>query len=516
MPSPSPKPLGSVAALALVFASIGGAPAASAQDDAGPDVEEPREAESARDRPRARGAEDAPEAEAEPPGTDAAETGDVREADGAAPESAQAEAAAGSERAPGSDVATEDERPSEPRAGADAAGDGGGEGEDGPASELAPVTADPEEDPPAGWGVLFQAGQGVTVASDDEQFRLNISVRGQFRGVVRVPSDADASVDFLIRRARVDLSGHFFGEHNRFELELAFSPDDLGWSPEAGVMRSPLLDYILIFDHLRDLTLVVGQRKMPYARERLITSGALAMVERSIVDSALQIDRDTGVWIRSDDFLGAGFFRYFLGVSAGEGRDGLVGEDADLAYSARVEFLPLGIFDSYTQGDLRRNPAPRLAIGASYVFIDDSPWVDGLSGTLPEDGGTTDTHQAALDAIFLWGGFTAELDVLMRYGDRRPGTAGPITLASNGAGGMVQLSYLLPDTIVELTARYGMVLGVGDATSLEDRGELGGAISLYFEGHPLKLQLDYFHLWDDFDAFDQGEERVRLQLQATL
>lgn len=383
-------------------------------------------------------------------------------------------------------------------------------------SPVAPVTADPTEDPPVGWGVIFQAGQGVSVASDDERFRLVISARGQFRGQVRAPADADASVDVLIRRARLDLSGHFFGEHNRFELELAFSPDDLGWTPETGVQRSPLLDYVLIFDYLRDLTLVVGQRKMPYARERLVSSGALAMVERSVVDSALRLDRDLGVWLRSDDLFGAGFFRYFAGVSAGEGRDGLVGDDANLAYSARVEVLPLGLFDSYTQGDLRRRASPRLAIGASYVFLHESPWIDGLAGTRPEDGGTTDTHQAAFDVMFLWAGFSAEIDALLRWGERHPGTDGPITPAQNGAGGLAQLSYLLPDTFVELSARYAMVLGLGDATSLEDRGELGGAISLYFEGHPFKLQLDYFHLWDDFDAIERGEDRVRLQLQATL
>jgi hypothetical protein len=359
-------------------------------------------------------------------------------------------------------------------------------------------------------------GGGVAWRSDDGRFGLRFGLRGQVRAQVVAPSGGDAVFDLIIPRARVLLSGHLFGEHNRFDLQLAFSPDDLGWVEGEGPTFTPLLDYALIFDYLRDLTVVVGQRKIPFARERLTSSGDLAMVDRSVVDDALSLDRDLGAWLRSDDLFGAGFFRYWLGVSAAEGRDGLVGDDFHLAWEVRLELLPLGLFDSDTQGDPRRNETPRLAIGAAYVFIDHSPWVDGLDGRLPADGGTTDIHAGALDALFLFGGFTAEVDVLLRYGTRNPGTEGPVTPPSNGAGGFAQVSYLLPDTFVELTARYGMVRAIGDPTSFEDQGELGGAVSLYFEGHELKLQLDYFHLWGAPEDFGRGEERVRLQLQATL
>lgn len=352
--------------------------------------------------------------------------------------------------------------------------------------------------------------------SEDEQFALRLGVRGQFRAVLGVPAGGDVRLGLLIRRARLDVSGYLFGEHNRFELELAFSPDDLDWVEGTGPTFTPLLDYIVVFDYLRDLTLVVGQRKVPFGRERLTSSGELAMVERSIVDSALQLDRDFGVWLRSNDLFGAGFFRYWVGVSSGEGRDALVGDDVDLAYQVRLELLPLGLFDSYTQGDLRRTPVPRLAFGLAYAFLDDSPWIDGFDGTVPEDGGTTDLHAAAFDAIFLWGGLTAQIEMLLRYGTRDPGSEGPVTAPSNGAGGFVQVSYLLPDSYVELAARYAMVRGFGETTSFQDRTELGGALSLYFGGHLFKLQLDYFYLWEVLPSFDQGEHRVRLQLQAAL
>lgn len=370
---------------------------------------------------------------------------------------------------------------------------------------------------PASSGVVeFEPGDGVTLRSDDDQFRLNIGLRGQFLGQLDAPSGGDVSAGLALRRARLDFVGHIFGPHNRFDVELALSPDDLDWTDATGPTFTPLLDYTMTFDYLRDLTVVVGARKMPFSRERLISSGDLAMIDRSAATGALELNRDFGVWLRSDDLFGAGFLRYWVGISSGEGRDGLIGDDADFAYMARVEVLPLGLFDSYLQADLQRHASPRLAFGLAYVYLDDSPWVDGLDGQLPEDGGTTDTHAAAFDAVFFYEGFSAEIDVLFRYGERNPGVAGPVTAASNGAGGFAQVGYLLPDTFVEITARYSMTMGIGEVTSFEDRGELGGAVSLYFQGHALKLQLDYFHLWGQMSEFTRGAEQVRLQLQGTL
>ena len=59
--------------------------------------------------------------------------------------------------------------------------------------------------------------------------------------------------------------------------------------------ESPLLSYYLEFDYLRDLTVRVGQYKIPFSRQRVISSGNQQMVDRSIANGEFNLDRDIGI-----------------------------------------------------------------------------------------------------------------------------------------------------------------------------------------------------------------------------
>ncbi|MCZ7681933.1 MAG: OprO/OprP family phosphate-selective porin [Sandaracinaceae bacterium] len=328
----------------------------------------------------------------------------------------------------------------------------------------------------------------------------------------------------LGRRARVVFAGWLFGRENRFKLELAISPADMGFDPNLGPTRTPLLDWYIDFRHLRDLEIRVGQYKLPFSRERVISSGDLQMVDRSLANAELNIDRDFGIDLRSRDFLGLGLLRYYAGVSTGEGRDAGFGDDLSFWYFGRVEVLPLGMFDDYTEADLARSSQPRLSLGAAYAFLHEAPRLRGALGPVAEDGGTTDYHLVTADAMLKWAGLSVYAEMIWREGSRNPGSAEdgmgnplPVTPPRNGIGWYVQAGYLLPGVDFEIAARYGMLHPLGDpaSTTFPERGELGGAISYYFGEHSFKLQLDYFHLWQDGD-FGDSEEQVRLQLQAAL
>lgn len=393
-----------------------------------------------------------------------------------------------------------------------------------------------EDEPEEGVDVSFEPGNGLVVESRDDQFALMIRPRVQLLAELSYPEaddgftgdvyvDAgDVDLGLSVRRARVVFAGWLFGRENRFKLELAISPADMGFDPNLGPTRTPLLDWYIDFRHLRDLEIRVGQYKLPFSRERVISSGDLQMVDRSLSNAELNIDRDFGIDLRSRDFLGLGLLRYYAGVSTGEGRDAGFGEDLSFWYFGRVEVLPLGLFDDYTEADLARTSQPRLSLGAAYVFMHEAPRMRGALGDLPEDGGTTDYHLVTADAMLKWAGLSVYAEMIWREGTRNPGSAEdamgnplPVTLPRNGIGWYVQAGYLLPDVDFEIAARYGMVHPLGDPANatFPERGELGGAISYYFGEHSFKLQLDYFHLWQGGD-FGDSAEQVRLQLQAAL
>jgi hypothetical protein len=372
----------------------------------------------------------------------------------------------------------------------------------------------------------FEPGSGLTFTSTDGRFELTTKLRGQFRWTLDHEGASGSTLQSLqIRRARLQFTGHAFGEHNAFKVELGFSPRDLNLDVD-GSRTTPLLDWYVDFTHLRDLSLRIGQFKVPYSRQRVVSSGDLQLVDRSIANNEFNLDRDIGLDLHSEDFLGLERLRYHVGAYLGEGRDQFELSTFEMMYIGRVEVLPMGMFEDYEEADLERGSKPRLSLGAAYAFLDGAQNNQGVLGSAPTDGGTTDYHNVTADLMFFVAGFSLFGDVYWRTGRREFGEAtivdalgrvapAPREAARNGIGWSAQSGFLVPETPLEIAARYAMVVPLEQATSLPRRDEAGGGLSWYFAGHPLKLQLDYFAGWEDART-TEVDHAVRLQLQASL
>lgn len=389
----------------------------------------------------------------------------------------------------------------------------------------------------------YKPGTGMHLESEDGKFALTTRLRAQMRQEILSETsggESELSQVFQIRRARLQFKGHTFNEHNKMKVELAFSPRDLGVR-DGQVRRTPLLTWYFEFDYLRDLTLRMGQYKIPYSRQRVVSSGDLQLVDRSLANGEFNEDRDIGFDLRSKDLFGlGGYLRYYAGVYMGEGRDfGDRNATADfkLHYLGRLEVLPMGDFKDYKEADIERNLTPKLSLGGAYSFHHDAQRDRGVLGSTPDDGGTTNYHSFNVDYAFKWYGFSSTGEFHWRKGDRAPGGAmimdptdptlavlAPVSAARNGYGLHVQAGYLFPRTAIEIAARYSGVRGNGTQdpgdlatdtdgfTSLGREDSVGGGLSYYFAGHPWKLQTDFFHSWKDGDQ-GESEDLFRLQLQ---
>lgn len=382
-----------------------------------------------------------------------------------------------------------------------------------------------EEDGGGAPEIDFVPGEGLSIESADGRYSLTLGLRGMLLLTTEIPDAGPVGLSLEMRRARLLFEGAMFDRDLRYRLQLAFAPEDLEWEGglDGRATRTPLLDWYVESRHLRDLHVRVGQFVVTYSRERTISSRAMQLVDRSIASDELSLDRDLGVEVWSSDLFGLDVLRYYAGITIGEGRDGLGSADTGLLYYVRVELLPAGMFDDYVQGDLARSSEPRVSIGAAYSFLDDGPLDRGLEGEVPADAGTTDFHGFAADAVLMWHGFSAHVEVLWRRGTRTPGDAVddeglaiPVAPPRNGYGAFVAAGYLLPGLPVELAARWSMIAPLGAGSALEERHELGGGVNVYLDGHALKLQADVFTIWRAEDGIERGDERVRVQLQASL
>jgi phosphate-selective porin OprO/OprP len=412
-----------------------------------------------------------------------------------------------------------------------------------------PVPASPpdmpllaEQDPNAA-NVSFKPGKGVDVKSNDGNFAVNLRLKTQLLDEAHKFSRKDGAElrnSFIVRRFRVAFAGNVFSKNIKYKLEFTLAAEELKreqpklvgmGAPQIDrdlIAQSPLMDAYFDFTHLRDLNVRVGQSKVPFGRERILSDNEMIAVDRSLEDKEFNFDRDMGVDFRSTDFLGLNLLHYTLGVFMAEDKNASLTSlgtgDLGLLYLARVEVVPFGNFEE-TPVDFERG-TPKLSIGASYVFQQtdaNSPYArQSLGRTLGmlNDTAVVDynAHNFTADALFKASGFSAMTAMHVRKVFDLPAGAG---FGHNGIGWVLQAGYLMSrDLPLEIAANYGMIRALKKAqSSIIENNELGFGFNYYFfNQHAVKLQAEFAHIWyqDMAVAQNQDDNRLRVQLQVVL
>jgi len=378
-----------------------------------------------------------------------------------------------------------------------------------PHDAAAPPTATSAEPRPKNPSATVEAewGEGVTMKAGDFSLQLRGRVQARAEAIVPTPESTTNRINqLLIRRARLSLVARYTEDWTML-VQLAFATLDM--EPDA---PNVLRDAHLTWSRLRDLNLRVGQTKVPFGRQRVISSGAQQMVDRSIVVAELNLDRDVGILLRSDDLFGlGGRLAYTLGVMGGDGRNRL-GTNVGLLYVARVQVNPFGRFDDLVAGDLERLERPRLSIGLAAARNVATVRPRSTIGTTYRNGSLTYDHLAA-DLLFKWRGFSLEAETLLRHAEQ-PNLVGATTTewARAGWGYYLQAGYSPLDAF-EVSARWGQLTPfAGTDPSFKEQRELGVGFGWYPKQHNLKLQGDLFWL-PVGPRFDVGAWQVRAQLQ---
>jgi phosphate-selective porin OprO and OprP len=404
-----------------------------------------------------------------------------------------------------------------------------------PTSEPTPTLANLDQSEEAELpNTRYKIGRGLTVSSANGRYSLQVRARLQAQYAIDHPNvEGEPTTQlFQLRRARVVLAGNVFSRHIRYQFQFGFSPrdmsNDIPSDLEDSIRRNPLRDARIEIDRLRDFTIWVGQFKVPFSRERVTSSSNLSMVDRSLVNAEFSLDRDIGIIATSKDLGGVDKLAYYVGVFMGEGRNSFESRDAGLLYVARFEVNPFGKFEDYVEGDTERVQTPKLSIGAAYAFHDRAHAARGVGGNAPADGGTTNFHHMTADLVFKWRGVSLLSGVHLRRAVARINGGAldendmPIATAAarQGLGWFGQLGWVVPKIPLEFVGRYGLSRNIfGMQSNQPNADEAGGGINWYFVGHNLKLQVDYFRLWNDSlgasyaEQAKHGNDRIRLQLQ---
>ena len=349
-------------------------------------------------------------------------------------------------------------------------------------------------------------GNGLlNYVADDSSFSVKFAPRFQVRyyGTSDFTDDGLAPVDhdFLVRRSRFKFDGWVVHPSIGYKMEFGLSNNDMSGA-NAFTKNAPryILDAVIRWKFAPGFELWAGQTKLPGNVERVISSANLQLVDRSLLNSKFNIDRDLGIQLRHTTKLGGQFIsKEKLAISQGEGRNIATGNEGGLQYTGRVELFPLGSFTKkgeYMGSSTVREGKLKIMAAYTYDFNRDASKTRSNMGDYMflTDGSLYQTNITTqfIDLVLKYKGFS----MMAEYASRI--ATNPVAVELNGTetGDIVSVGSAINIAMgcfisekIEVAGRY-TTLNYADVTGASPVTMYTLGLNKFVVGHKLKVQSD--------------------------
>ncbi len=338
----------------------------------------------------------------------------------------------------------------------------------------------------------YSYGRGLGLTTPDSTYQLNIRFRMQNRVTYTDNLDDDYSVIGEIRRLRLRFDGFVGDPRFLYAIQLSFSPGDTG-TLQAGENLNIIRDAVFVYRATPRISLGFGQTKLPGNRQRVNSSGALQLTDRSINNALFTIDRDFGLFVNySNENPDRFSYNVRAAFSDGDGRN-TARSNGLSALTGRLELMPFGSFlnnGTLFEGDLVREQTPKLLLAGTYHVNGRAQRSRGQMGSVLFE--ERDLRVLHLDAMLKYQGLAFMSAYMMRTTDDPITT--PVTgepgerLVFSGQGYDLQLSYLFPSNY-EVIGRFSHQLPDSEIRMAEpERMQYSVGLTRYVWEHALKVQ----------------------------
>ena len=369
----------------------------------------------------------------------------------------------------------------------------------------------------------YSFGKGIGITSPDSLYQVNIRFRMQNRVTYMDNEGKDGAYEAQIRRLRLRFDGYVGNPKFLYAIQLSFAPGDVG-EIEDGKNINIIRDAVFSYRPNKHWNLTFGQTKLPGNRQRLNSSGALQLTDRSINNAKFTLDRDFGFQVHNtNEFKDKFSYNFKTAVSTGEGRNVTGNADAGLAFTGKVELLPLGSFSkngAYFEGDLVREKTPKLMLSGAFQQNNHARRTQGQLGSDLFEQRTL--KSVVLDVIMKYNGWAAMSSFMSRNATENAVTVNPNnSLESNyvyvGSGFDHQLSYNFPSNY-EVVGRYSTQKVGDDIKALApNTKQYTIGLTKYIWEHTFKLQSELtFETLNYFNASAKNNWYVRFQVEIEI
>ena len=141
----------------------------------------------------------------------------------------------------------------------------------------------------------IEVGNGISFQPKNKSYKLTMRIRMQNLVDVDFNEKLEAQdIDARVKRLRLRFDGYIYTPKLTYLVQLGFSPYDMKTLPNGNnnIVRDAMIYYV----PNSTWNIGFGQTKIRANRARINSSSALQFVDRSIVNSEFNLDRDFGIF----------------------------------------------------------------------------------------------------------------------------------------------------------------------------------------------------------------------------
>ncbi|MCP5006212.1 MAG: hypothetical protein GY941_20065 [Planctomycetes bacterium] len=353
--------------------------------------------------------------------------------------------------------------------------------------------------------------KGFFFRTADGRFNMKMTGRLQMRyGYENRDATGTDDSSYRLRRARLKWDGYAY-DHFKYKIELALKSQGTKSTSTADGDRAKaveLIDWWAEYGKYNYAKIRFGQWKVPFNRQRVVSSSKLQLIDRSLAQEEFTMNRQVGAMISGKVYNRQ--LEYYLGMFNGNNRNESSNGDTEHMYIARISWNNPGGYGKgigEQEADVAWSEKPLYHISGAVSFDSASD----LTMTLDDSSKPSATEVNRTHIVGEYGlkyrGFSTSAEFYWS----KAHDIGNEDITNKGF--FVQGGYFILPHRFEVAGRYSFV-DFDDELKDDSLTEVVLGLNWYFEGHHNnKLQFNYVNVEERFTGADVNDKFYRMQYQ---